>query len=67
MNKRLLKLIENQPIRGGQFLDCYNQSVSDIAGTITTRVDAANMIFVTEYETDNDFGQFASTRKHPNN
>lgn len=48
MNKRLVKLIENQPIRGGQFLDCYNQAVSDIAGTIRTTIDHSNMFFYTE-------------------
>ena len=44
-------MIDNNliPNRGGVFIDAYNQSISeDIAGTITTRVDAANMIFVTE-------------------
>lgn len=29
-------------------LDCYNQAVSDLAVTITTRVDAANMIYIAE-------------------
>ena len=51
MNKRLQKMIDNSliPNRGGVFIDAYNQSVNeDIAGTITTRVDAANMIYVTE-------------------
>ena len=34
---------------GGVFIDAYNQSVNiDIAGTITARVDASNMKFVTE-------------------
>jgi site-specific DNA-cytosine methylase len=37
------------PNIGGVFIDAYNQSVNvDIAGTITTRVDASNMNFVTE-------------------
>lgn len=36
-------------ILGGVFIDAYNQSVNiDIAGTITARVDASNMKFVTE-------------------
>lgn len=48
MNKRLKQLVETQPIRGGQILDCYNQAVSDLAVTITTRVDAANMIYIAE-------------------
>lgn len=34
---------------GGVFIDAYNQSVKeDIAGTITTRVDASNMTFITD-------------------
>lgn len=37
------------PNRGGVFIDAYNQSINeDIAGTITTRVDASNSIYVTE-------------------
>ena len=49
MNKRLKQLVETQPIKGGgQMLDCYNQAVSDLAVTITTRVDAANMIYIAE-------------------
>ena len=37
------------PNRGGVFIDAYNQSINEnIAGTITTRVDASNMVFVTE-------------------
>lgn len=37
------------PNMGGVFIDAYNQSINeDIAGTITTRVDASNMNFVTE-------------------
>lgn len=36
-------------ILGGVFIDAYNQSVNiNIAGTITTRVDASNMNFVTD-------------------
>ena len=48
MNKRLKQLIENQEIRGGQWLDCYNQQITDIAGTIRTTVDHSNMFFTTE-------------------
>jgi len=37
------------PNMGGVFIDAYNQSINtDIAGTITTRVDASNMTYVTE-------------------
>ena len=48
MNKRLKRLVETQPIKGGQFLDCYNQAVSDMAGTIRTTIDHSNMFFYTE-------------------
>ena len=51
MNKRLQKMIDENKIPniGGVFIDAYNQSVNlDISGTITTRVDASNMNFVTE-------------------
>lgn len=51
MNKRLRKMIDENKIPniGGVFIDAYNQSVNiDIAGTITTRVDASSMNFVTE-------------------
>lgn len=51
MNKRLQKKIDNCKIPniGGLLIDVYNQSVNvDIARPITTRVDASNMIFVTD-------------------
>ena len=43
-------------IRGGQirqpwlWIDSYNSIVSDIAGTITTRVDAASQMYVSVLE-----------------
>ena len=51
MNKRLQKMITNNliPNTGGVFIDAYNQTINtEIAGTITTRVDASNMVYVTE-------------------
>lgn len=51
MNRRLQNFIDKGmiPNKGGVFIDSYNQSVNEeIAGTITTRVDASNMSFVTE-------------------
>ena len=37
------------PNKGGVFIDSYNQSINEeIAGTITTRIDASNMSYVTE-------------------
>ena len=56
MNKRLRKMIESGkiPNRGGVFIDAYNQTINEeIAGTITTRVDASNSVFITdEYRQD---------------
>ena len=42
------------PNRGGVFIDAYNQTINeDISGTITTRVDASNSVFITdEYRQD---------------
>jgi len=36
------------PIRGGQFIDAYNQSVGEVSGTIRRTYDSSNMHFVTE-------------------
>lgn len=33
---------------GGQFIDAYNQSVSEVSGTIRRSYDSSNMHFVTE-------------------
>ena len=46
--QEIKQLVETQPIKGGQFLDCYNQSVTDMAGTIRTTIDHSNMFFYTE-------------------
>lgn len=49
-NQRLDKMIEKGiiPNIGGVWVDAYNKSVNtEIAGTITTRIDAANNTFVT--------------------
>ena len=51
MNRRRQNLIDKGmiPNKGGVFIDSYNQSINEeIAGTITTRVDASNMSFVTK-------------------
>ena len=51
-DKRLNKIVSEQKdkMQGGEpkFLYTYNQSVRDEAGTISTRVDAVNCMFVTE-------------------
>ena len=43
-NKRLENLLKSDkvPIRGGVWLDAYNQTVSDIAGTIAARINDSN-------------------------
>lgn len=49
--KRIQSLVDSGKIdpKKVQFLDCYNQSVSDdVIGTIHTRIDGANHYFVTE-------------------
>lgn len=44
-------MIAKIPNKGGVFIDAYNQSINeDIAGTITTRVDASNLTFVTDMQ-----------------
>lgn len=42
--KRLENLLKSGkvPIRGGVWLDAYNQVVSDIAGTIAARINDSN-------------------------
>lgn len=41
------------PMRGGIWIDTYNGIWNEeISGTITTRVDAAGMFFVTELSMD---------------
>lgn len=42
--KRLENLLKSGkvPIRGGVWLDAYNQGVSDIAGTIAARINDSN-------------------------
>lgn len=50
-NKRVQALVDSGKIKGDrvQFLDAYNQSVSDdIAGIIRTTIDSSNMHFITE-------------------
>ena len=41
-------------IGGGLWIDTYNQSVSDIAGTIKARVNANCMYFVSEDLSDEE-------------
>ena len=51
MNSRLAKLLKSKDIRGGQFLDDYNQIVYDgIVPTITTRIISSYHYFI--YEED---------------
>lgn len=49
-NKRVQSLVDSGKISGHevQFLDAYNQTVSDICGTIKTTIDSSCMSFITE-------------------
>lgn len=49
-NKRVQSLVDSGKISGHevQFLDAYNQTVSDICGTIKTTVDSSCMSFISE-------------------
>ena len=70
MNKRLVQLLNSAKIGGGTcLLDAYNQVVyTDIAPTITTRVDASSHIFVMEEVKVNQVGNLVddSGRKFTN-
>ena len=52
MNKRLKKLVESTQMGGVKqtcLLDAYNQTIyTDVAPTITTRVDASSHIYIME-------------------
>ena len=51
MNTRLVKLLKNNDVRGGQFSDDYNQKVyDDITPTITTKIVTLCHYFI--YEED---------------
>ena len=58
MNKRLVQLLNSTKIGGGTcLLDVYNQAVyTDIAPTITTRVDASCQMFIMEEVRVNQVG-----------
>ena len=49
MNTRLKKTLEENELRGGEFLDCYNKTVHDgIATTIKTNVITSCNYFIYE-------------------
>ena len=49
MNTRLANIFKNNECKGGQLLDCYNQTVyDDIAPTITTRIGESGNYFIYE-------------------
>ena len=58
MNDRLCKTLNkyDKQLVGYEFIDAYNMSIrSDgIAGTLTTRVDQSNMIFVVDKVRNNE-------------
>ena len=48
---RLRTLLESGKRIGGYWIDTYNQSVNaDVAGTVTTRIDAGCCWYVSVYE-----------------
>lgn len=49
-NKRVQTLVDSGKISGNDigFLDAYNQSVSDVCGTIKTTINSSNMSFISE-------------------
>lgn len=49
-NKRVQSLVDSGKISDDEikFIDAYNQSVSDLCGTIRTTISTSNMMFVTE-------------------
>lgn len=49
-NKRVQNLVDSGKISGDkvEYIDAYNQSVSDLCGTIRTTIDTSCMMFVTE-------------------
>ena len=53
--KRLQRMLPKID-RGGLWIDTYNQSVSDIAGTIKARVNS-NLYFVSEDSSNEEDGQ----------
>ena len=53
--KRLQRMLPKID-RGGLWIDTYNQSVNDIAGTIKARVNA-NLYFVSEDSSNEEDGQ----------
>ena len=55
MNARLANILRNNKIRGGQFLDDYNQTVyDDIVPTITTKIITSCHYFIYEEDTECD-------------
>ena len=58
MNSRLVKTLNeyNKPLNGYEFIDGYNQIIRDdgVAGTITTRVNESNHIFVVVEDNEQD-------------
>lgn len=49
-NKRVQSLVDSGKINGKEveFLDAYNQTVSELSGTIRTTIDSSSMWFITE-------------------
>ena len=69
MNSRLRTMIDKGiiPARPGVWIDCYNQTTSDIAGTILSGIDYRNIYFVTAMQiinTDKEGNASCITRQY---
>jgi DNA (cytosine-5)-methyltransferase 1 len=52
-NKRLNETLQANEVKDKDFIDAYNRTItSNVSGTITTRVDASNNVFVADFKND---------------
>ena len=66
MNARLANILRNNKIRGGQFLDDYNQTVyDDIVPTITTKIITSCHYFIYEEDERKDIQDCRKQPKEP--
>lgn len=66
MNARLANILRNNKIRGGQFLDDYNQTVyDDITPTITTKIITSCHYFIYEEDERKDIQDCRKQPKEP--
>ena len=52
-NKRLNETLQANNVKDKDFIDAYNRTITtDVSGTITTRVDASNNVFVADFKNE---------------